>query len=123
MLKTITQLVPFGDGSKSQNICGYYLANMRCVSRRIPVKYEYFIGYYEVPSEFNDYKQTEKFLIIPSWDRSKSNFDLLQEIFKKDNLWHPFNLFRFRDEFICEAMRARAIEDGLYRSKDAESDS
>jgi hypothetical protein len=123
MLKTTTQLVPFGDDSKSQNICGHYLANMGWVDRRIPVKYEYIIGYYEVPSEFNNYKQTEKFLIIPSWDRSKSNFDLLQEIFKKDNLWHLYGTFRDKDKYVCEAMRDRAIKDGLYRSEDAEPNS
>ncbi len=123
MLKTITQLVPFGDDSKAQNICGYYLANMGWVGRSLPIKYEYIIGYYEVPSEFNNYKQTEKFLVIPSWDRSKSNFDLLQEIFKKDNFWHSFGQFRAEDRYVCKAMRGRAIKDGLYRSEDAKSNS
>lgn len=79
MLKSITQLVPFGCDSFAENIYAVYLAN---VGANGIDAWDYLIGYFEREHYIYCPKQVAKFLILKDWNRNNSNFQLLQAIYK-----------------------------------------
>lgn len=83
MLRTITELVPFGDDKHAKRISTMYLANMGRVEGN---RCDYFVGYYERASIFTNYKDIRKFKYISNYDRMASTFDLMLEIYC-DECW------------------------------------
>lgn len=80
MLRTITDLVPFGEDSAARPINVYYLANFG-PTLTSPSGFNYLIAYYENASAYGP--KTRVFKFITGWDRMKSNLELKSEIFKE----------------------------------------
>lgn len=80
MLRTITDLVPFGEDSSARPINVYYLANFG-PTLSSPAGFNYLIAYYENASAYGP--KTRVFKFITGWDRMKSNLELKAEIFKE----------------------------------------
>lgn len=95
MLRTITELVPFGVDEYSKRISGYYLAN---VGRSVgpnntlsSVRCHYVIGYFEKSSPFCK-QDIAIFKLIKDYDRMNSNFNMMKEIFSPDG-WYDEERF------------------------------
>ena len=112
MLRTLTELVPFGDDYSARRICGYYLANVTDFGEASGL-HEYLIGFFETKSIFAP-KGVVKFKHIKNWDRMQSNFAMMQEAFRSDgwvDMIDPENEYL---TYVVDKMYKRAKENGIY---------
>lgn len=114
MLKSIIELIPFGRDSDSKPIAGLYICNSG-IQPGVDGLYLYIVGYYELPCEFNQYKQVELYNVLRI-SRSEGLMHLLKNILGNTEDW-----FNFEDEYIqclwlehALMMQQRAMKDGCY---------
>lgn len=81
MLRTITELVPFGQEEHKRNISVMYLANLGSTASASSNLCNYFVGYYEKASVFSGGKDIRKFKYIGKYNRMNSTFHLMKEIY------------------------------------------
>lgn len=79
MLRTITELVPYGDDTRAKRITVQYLANC---GRYSSDTYLYLVGFYEQPSRFNSFEDEMKFCMFAS-DQT-DNLSLQRIIFRQE---------------------------------------
>lgn len=117
MLRSITELVPFGYGTP-RAICGYYLGNIG-VSKN-GNGFDYVIGFFETDSPYA-HDGLVMFKRIEKWDRINSNFALIQKIFQKkgwvtgQELINSAKSEHQKETFskVIERLTARAAEDKI----------
>lgn len=103
MLRTITELVPFGNDNLARPVSVMYLANLGISKSG---NFNYYIGYYECASIYSGNKPIRKFKFIENYDRMNSTFDLMKSIYDKSG-WKE--TVQFDD--IAELFDTRAKED------------
>jgi hypothetical protein len=80
MLRQITELVPFGDDTKSKNIAVTYIANVGYVGDGL---YSYMVGYFS--------QTTEPRFFYLYFDRKQDVFNLLTSFYKfNDYNWRNY---------------------------------
>ena len=92
MLRTFTELVPYGIDDDARRITVQYLANC---GRYSSDTYLYLVGFYEQPSRFNSFEDEMKFCMFTSD--------------QKDNL--SLQKFIFKQEFVNETEMKKQIKD------------
>lgn len=82
MLRTITELVPFGQDDYARRISAMYLGNVGATDNGKKVTFNYVIGYFEKPSQFAR-DGVCQFKFLKDYDRNQSTFNLMKAIYNK----------------------------------------
>lgn len=80
MLRSVTELVPFGYDKDARRISALYLGNLG----REYEGFNYLIAYYETPSMFSSDAGIRTYKFIINYDRYNSTFNMMQEIYKPE---------------------------------------
>jgi hypothetical protein len=121
MIKSLIQLVPFGIDEDSRIISGFYLANIGSSQGYNPGGlFDYLVAYFEKPSRFNEFKQTEYYRLVTEWDNSQSTFVMLHEVFQDIRLWcnadelkNNWDSYTAYEKAVILQFQKRAKEDGI----------
>lgn len=114
MLKSIVQVLPFGNDCNSIAAGALYICNSGV--HNSAGQYTYIAGYFEPPCSFNKFSQVEKYKVF-QFDRNEGLRSLMQE------LWYEFDYdsFSFDENYIqtfwlehALMMQQRARKDGCY---------
>lgn len=126
MLSTITTLLPFGYERGKKNTCVMYLVNVGVTQHG---DYNYLVYFCEKTSSFTNFERVEKIKLINNWDRNRSNFELMREIYGQITTSMWFDLVEEPDviEYLksknynginwtkaIEQFRLLAEKDGVY---------
>lgn len=97
MLRTITELVPFGDDSRARPIAKMFLANVGRAD--LPNCCNYLVVYAEQASMFSDNKPILTAKFIESYNRMAPTFALMKKIYEEDGWLSPVQLRQVLDEY------------------------
>lgn len=86
MLRTITELVPFGRDDAAKPISVFYIANIGKTTTYSDT-YSYVLGYYETASAFS--KGERKFKVLDFWNRNRPYSEMLSAFFSDELHWMP----------------------------------
>lgn len=117
MLRTITELVPYGQDAWSKNISAMYIAN---IGENSDGTCNYLVGYFEAPSDFC--KGIEKYKVLTHHNRRNSTFEALNAIYgikydwlSSDDLLEVYEEKQSDVSYIVQIFKERASKDLKYK--------
>lgn len=117
MLKSVIELIPYGYDADKRPIAGFYLANLSIVSEL--GLYDYLIAYFELPCQFNDFKQVEKYLLLANHNRNLPMFNTLACIFNSPDWCDSSEVYFMGYGEYVDIIRGRAGKDKIFEVKNA----